>query len=139
MTMSKIVYTYGAFDLLHTGHIKLLQKARSLGSFLIVGIVADGPIKKLKGDDRPIMSCEDRMELVAALRCVGRVVFQPSYDPTSVLEELNVKIDILVKGDDWDYIPGTETIERLGGQLVKLPYTEGPSTSGYVKKIRGEK
>ena len=137
--MPKIIYTYGAFDLLHPGHTKLLQKARSLGSFLIVGIVADEPIKKLKGNDRPIMSCEDRMELVAALRCVGRVVHQPTYDPTSVLENLNVKVDVLVKGDDWEHIPGTETIERLGGKLVKLPYTHGHSTSSIVKKIRSTK
>ena len=136
--MSKIVYTYGAFDLLHAGHIALLQKARSLGSFLIVGIVADEPIKKLKGDDRPIMSCMDRMFIVQALRCVGKVILQPEYDPTSVLLELPMKVDVLVKGDDWDYIPGTETIEKLGGKLVKLPYSEGPSTSGYIKKIRGE-
>ena len=141
-----IVYTYGAFDLLHLGHLKLLERAKALGDYLIVGIVDNKPIRELKGNDRPIILMKDRLELVKALRCVDRVIYQPEYDPTSVLEcifgnaynEFN-KVDILAKGDDWDEIPGKETIERLGGKLVKLPYSLGYSTSDIVKRIRGEK
>jgi rfaE bifunctional protein nucleotidyltransferase chain/domain len=136
---SKVVYTYGAFDILHPGHIILLEKAKALGTYLIVGVVADEPIRELKGKDRPIMSVSDRIELIGALRCVDKVVLQPLYDPTSVLKELSVTVDILVKGDDWERIPGTETIEKMGGKLVKLPYSKGFSTSDIVKKIRDSK
>jgi rfaE bifunctional protein nucleotidyltransferase chain/domain len=136
---AKTVYTYGAFDLLHPGHVILLEKAKALGTCLIVGVVADEPIKQLKGNDRPIMNVMDRMKLVSSLKCVDKVVLQPKYDPTEVLKELPTKVDILVKGDDWEHIPGTETIEKMGGKLVKLPYSQGFSTSDIVKKIRGRK
>jgi rfaE bifunctional protein nucleotidyltransferase chain/domain len=95
-----LVYTYGAFDLLHVGHIKLLEAASNLGTRLVVGILSDEAIRARKGDDRPIQSQEDRMRIVGALACVDKVVKQETYDPTSVLEV--VTPDIVTKGDDWE-------------------------------------
>jgi len=135
----KIVYTYGVFDLLHPGHVVLLERSKALGDYLIVGVVSDEPVKKLKGNDRPVMPQKDRMFLVNALGCVDKVIPQSDYDPSGVLKSLHeteFKVNILTKGDDWDYIPGTETIELLGGVLIKLPYSEAYSTSNLVKQIR---
>jgi len=131
----KIVYTYGAFDLLHPGHIRLLVRAKELGDYLIVGIVSDNPIKNLKGKDRPIQKFDDRLTIVGSLRCVDAVIEQLDYDPSNELKKLN-RVNILTKGNDWDYIPGTETIESMGGELILLNYTEKFSTSKIVKNIK---
>ena len=132
---SVIVYTYGAWDLFHPGHVKFLSRARDLGDFLIVGTVADKPIKKLKGNNRPIQLQEERLITVGSLRCVDAAIAQPNYDPSEILKRLS-RVDILTKGDDWDYIPGQETISKLGGQLIKLGYTSGFSTSSTVNKLK---
>ena len=135
----KRIYTYGAFDLLHPGHIKLLEGARKLGDYLIVGIVADEAIKELKGPDRPIQTQEDRAFIIESLSCVDEVVLQDGYDPSRYMKEYKEKeekIDFLVKGDDWEYIPGTETIHELGGVLIKLSYSQDYSTSTIIKKIK---
>jgi len=135
----KRVYTYGAFDLLHPGHIKLLERAKTLGDFLIVGIVSDDAIKKLKGSDRPIQSQQDRAFIIENINCVDEVILQDGYDPSRYLKDYKEKIDFLVKGDDWEHIPGTETINELGGTLVKLTYSKSYSSSNIIKKIRKEK
>jgi len=132
----KTVYTYGAFDLFHPGHLRLLQNAKSYGHKLIVGVVGDEAIKKLKGNDRPIQPLADRMDIVANLKCVDEVIVQDTYDPITNLESINP--DVLVKGDDWDFIPGEKWIEKEGRKLIKPPYNAGWSTSGTIKKIRGE-
>ena len=131
---SVVGYTYGAFDVLHPGHTRLLRRAKSLCDFLIVGVVADGPIKDLKGKDRPVNSLADRLEVVSELRCVDIAIEQPLYDPSNELRAL-ARIDILVKGDDWDYIPGTATIQYMGGKLIKLPYSQGWSSSQTIKRM----
>tara|TARA_Y100000588_G_C14095514_1_gene856401 strand:- start:94 stop:576 length:483 start_codon:yes stop_codon:yes gene_type:complete len=132
---SVIVYTYGAWDLLHPGHIRFMERASKLGDFLVVGVVADNPIKDLKGKDRPVQSQDDRLAICGNLICLDAVVPQPEYDPSEILSLLD-RVDILTKGDDWEYIPGTKTIEKLGGKLVKLVYSEGFSTSKLVSKIK---
>lgn len=132
----RTVYTYGAFDLLHPGHIKMLETARLYGDKLVVGIVGDKAIKDLKGSDRPIQSQEDRLRVVESLKCVDVAMKQKDYDPETNLEK--VKPDILVKGDDWDHIPGQEWMEKNGGKLIKPSYSGGWSTSETVKKIRGK-
>ena len=129
-----IVYTYGAWDLLHPGHVRLLSRAKDLGDFLIVGVISDKQIKEFKGIDRPIQTEKERLITVGSLRMVDAVIHQPVYDPSIQLKQIS-KIDILTKGDDWDYIPGEETIQSLGGKLIKLGYTENFSTSGIVKKL----
>jgi len=134
MKKKKIIYTYGAFDLLHPGHIKMLERAKSYGDKLVVGIVGDEAIKKLKGEDRPIQTLEDRIRIVDALKCVDEVMIQKDYDPVPNMEK--VKPDILVKGDDWKHIPGEEWIREQGGELIKPSYSGDWSTSDMVKKIR---
>ena len=134
----KIVYTYGAWDLLHPGHINYLLRASELGAFLIVGVVADKPIMDLKGNNRPIQKQFDRMLILGSLRCVDAVIPQPEYDPSDQLKSIH-RVDILTKGDDWEYIPGTETIEELGGKLIKFSYTKGFSTSSLVSKVIKDK
>lgn len=130
----KIVYTYGAFDLLHPGHIKLLETAKSYGDKLIVGVVDDKAIGELKGKDRPVQGLEDRLRIVQSLKCVDSVMVQKDYDPVPNMEK--IMPSILIKGDDWDYIPGQEWIEKHGGKLIKPKYSSSWSTSGTVKKIR---
>ena len=132
-----IVYTYGAWDLFHPGHVNFLTRARSLGDFLIVGVVSDKPIKKLKGSDRPIQPQNERIITVGSMRCVDAAILQTEYDPSNELRSL-CRVDILTKGDDWDYIPGEETIVGLGGKLVKFSYTKGFSTSKTVLSLGGK-
>ena len=134
----KIVYTYGAWDLFHPGHVNLLRRVKEMGDFLIVGVVADKPIKDLKGIDRPTQSQEERIVVVANSRYVDAAILQPEYDPSQQLRLIK-SVDILAKGDDWDYIPGEEAIEKLGGKLVKPTYTEGFSTSMLVEKLAKDK
>ncbi len=133
-----VVYTYGAWDLFHPGHVRFLTRARELGDFLIVGTVSDQPIRDLKGQDRPIQSQKDRMIVVGSLGCVDASILQKEYDPSSELKSLS-RVDILTKGDDWEYIPGKETIEELGGSLIKLRYTQEFSTSSTLSRIRKNK
>lgn len=130
----KVVYTYGAWDLLHPGHINFLSRAKNLGDFLIVGVVADSPIRNLKGKERPLQTLSERLITVGSLRLVDATIAQSEYDPSEQLRSLK-RVNILTKGDDWDYIPGTETIEDLGGKLVKFSYTGGFSTSRIVEKL----
>jgi rfaE bifunctional protein nucleotidyltransferase chain/domain len=128
-----LVYTYGAFDLLHVGHIKLLESASSLGTRLVVGILSDEAIRARKGQDRPIQSQEDRMRIVGALGCVDKVVKQDTYDPTYNLER--IVPDIVTKGDDWEdlkrYLEPFHFIK-----FVPLNYSKEYSTSGIVETIK---
>ena len=133
---STIVYTYGAWDLFHPGHLHFLERAKELGDFLIAATVSDVPIKELKGKDRPIQLQNDRATVVSSLSCVDAGILQKEYAPSEELLSLQY-VNILTKGDDWDYIPGTETIESMNGKLVTFSYTSGYSTSGLIKKIRG--
>ena len=134
----KIVYTYGAFDILHPGHIKFLTRARELGDFLIVGVVSDTPIRKLRGLNRPIQELEDRLTNIGSIRCVDAAITQIDYNPSEELRQLG-RIDILTKGDDWEYIPGTETVISMGGKLIQLDYTKEHSTSKIVNKMEFNK
>jgi len=132
-SFKKVVYTYGAFDLLHPGHVNMLETAKSFGDILVVGIVGDEAIKKLKGEDRPIHALADRLRIVQSLKCVDQTIVQKDYDPVPNMKK--IKPNILIKGDDWDYIPGEEWIKKHGGILIKPKYSVGWSTSATVKKI----
>lgn len=132
-----IVYTYGAWDLLHPGHIRLLLQAKALGDFLIAGVVGDKPVRQLKGSGRPVQPLKDRLFNIAALRCVDAAIPQKSYNPSPELTVLK-RIDILAKGNDWDKIPGEETVNAIGGKLIKLRYSHGFSTSELISRISGK-
>lgn len=129
-----IVYTYGAWDLLHQGHLNMLEKAKSYGDKLIVGIVGDEAIRKLKGNDRPIQTQEDRLRIISSLKCVDLAINQEDYNPIQNMEIYQPHI--LVKGDDWEHIPGEEWIQSHNGILIKPSYSKGWSTSDTVKKIK---
>ena len=101
---------------------------------LCLPVSTQNKIRDLKGEERPVQTQEDRSIIVSSARFVDAVIPQSLYDPTDILKDL-VKVNILTKGDDWEYIPGQETIEELGGKLVKLGYTEEFSTSKLVSKM----
>ena len=136
-----VVYTYGVFDIIHPGHIKLLKRAKALGDYLIVGIVSDEAVREKKGKNRPINNHKDRAVVIESIGCVDEVILQNKYDPSMNLIAISYKkigVDILTKGDDWKHILGEDMIRILGGKLVKLPYTKEYSTSDIIRKIKND-
>jgi len=133
----RCVFTNGCFDILHRGHVRYLQQARSLGDRLAVGLNTDGSVRRLKGDDRPIQPEDHRAEILAALGCVDFVTMFDQDTPLELIER--IVPDILVKGGDWpvDRIVGREVVERAGGKVLSVPYVEGVSTSELLRRIRG--
>ncbi|MBI4468199.1 MAG: D-glycero-beta-D-manno-heptose 1-phosphate adenylyltransferase [Acidobacteria bacterium] len=132
----KVVLTNGCFDLLHLGHIDLLEKARALGDVLIVAINSDRSTRELKGPDRPVIPQEERAEVLAALRAVDFVTVFDELTPRSLIAQLLP--DVLAKGGDWsdEAIVGRAEVEASGGRVVRIPYLEGHSTTELVKRIR---
>ncbi len=131
----RVVFTNGCFDLLHPGHVRYLQEARSLGDRLIVAVNGDATVARLKGEGRPLTPLDERMEVLAALACVDYVVAFEEETPFEIIEE--IVPDVLVKGGDWtpDRIVGRERVEREGGKVLSLPYAPGYSTSGIIERI----
>jgi len=132
----KIVFTNGCFDILHAGHLDLLQRARDLGDVLVVAINTDASVQRMKGPNRPIMPEQERAELVAGLSMVD---FVCTFDEDTPLEAiLKLHPDVLVKGADWGIndIVGRAEVEGWGGKVVALPLIEGKSTSDIVERIR---
>ena len=132
----RVVFTNGCFDLLHRGHTRLLQQARELGDLLIVGLNSDASVRRVKGPSRPVLSEEERAEVLSALASVDYVVFFDDPDPGSTIAALQP--DVLAKGADWakDQIVGRETVEGRGGRVVTIPLVEGSSTSGIIDRIQ---
>jgi D-beta-D-heptose 7-phosphate kinase/D-beta-D-heptose 1-phosphate adenosyltransferase len=131
-----VVFTNGVFDLLHPGHVRYLQHARSLGEALIVGINSDRSVRFNKGPDRPITPERERAEILAALTCVDAVVIFDEDTPHAVIARLQP--DVLVKGADWaaDAIVGRDIVEARGGKVVRIPIEPGYSTTAIMEKIR---
>jgi rfaE bifunctional protein nucleotidyltransferase chain/domain len=131
----KIVFTNGCFDILHIGHARYLYAAREMGDFLIVAMNSDRSVKAIKGPDRPIMNQSERSEMLASLECVDMVVIFDEDNPMEVIRYLMP--DILVKGGDWkeEDIIGADVVRAAGGQIRSIPYTNGYSTSGIIKRI----
>lgn len=137
--MSKIVFTNGCFDLIHSGHIELLEKARSLGTKLIVGINSDVSASKIKGKMRPIISQNERAAILRGLRSVDEVRVFDELTPESLIKE--IEPDVLVKGGDWDEseIIGAEFVKGRGGEVCSIPIKEGYSSSDIIRKILSHK
>ena len=131
----RVVFTNGCFDLLHRGHTRLLQQARELGDLLIVGLNSDASVRRVKGPSRPVLSEDERAEVLSALASVDYVVLFDDPDPGSTIAALVP--DVLAKGADWakDQIVGRETVEGRGGRVVTIPLVEGSSTSGIIDRI----
>jgi D-beta-D-heptose 7-phosphate kinase/D-beta-D-heptose 1-phosphate adenosyltransferase len=132
----RVVFTNGVFDLLHPGHVRYLQDARTLGDLLIVGVNADASVRRNKGDGRPINHEDERAEVLAALEYVDAVVIFPEDTPAEIIRL--VQPDVLVKGADWpaDQIVGRDTVEARGGRVVRMPVEPGYSTTAIVDRIR---
>ena len=132
----RVVLTNGCFDLLHAGHIKLLERARRLGDVLIVALNSDRSVRALKGPARPLVRQGDRALVLAALESVDYVTIFGEATPSRVVARLRPQI--LVKGADWgaDEIVGREVVERDGGEVVRFPLLKGYSTTGLIRRIR---
>ena len=132
----RIVFTNGCFDLLHPGHIQTLEKARSLGDLLVVGVNSDRSVRAIKGPSRPLVPESERAEILAALEAVDFVVLFDEDTPRELIARLHP--DVLVKGADWgaEEIVGREQVEAGGGRVVSLPLEPGYSTSALLEKIR---
>jgi D-beta-D-heptose 7-phosphate kinase/D-beta-D-heptose 1-phosphate adenosyltransferase len=131
-----VVLTNGCFDLLHPGHVALLEQARGQGDLLVVAINSDASVRALKGPDRPLLPEAERAEALLALEAVDRVVV---YDEPTPLELIEAVVpDVLVKGADWaaDAIVGREVVERAGGRVVRVALVPGRSTSSLVERIK---
>jgi len=132
----RLVTTNGVFDLLHAGHIGLLEDARALGDMLVVALNSDESVRRLgKGRGRPFVSLEDRARVVAALRCVDAVVSFEEPTPEALLEAL--RPDVHVKGGDYrvEDLPERAVVEAHGGTVVVVPFREGRSTTSIVERI----
>ncbi|MBK9165601.1 MAG: D-sedoheptulose 7-phosphate isomerase [Acidobacteria bacterium] len=133
--MPKIVFTNGCFDLIHPGHVSLLERARALGDRLVVGINSDVSVRKIKGPGRPVVDQESRKKVLLALHAVDEVHIFEELTPERLIND--IKPDVLVKGGDWkeSEIIGTDFVKRLGGQVVSLPLVEGFSSSSLIETI----
>jgi len=131
-----VVFTNGVFDLLHPGHVRYLQYARSLGDALIVGLNSDRSVRANKGPTRPITPEAERAEILAALACVDAVAIFDAETPAEIIKR--IQPDVLVKGADWaaDAIVGRDTVEARGGKVVRVNIEPGWSTTGIIQKIR---
>jgi rfaE bifunctional protein nucleotidyltransferase chain/domain len=129
-----VVFTNGCYDLLHPGHVRLLEKARSMGDILVLALNSDASVQRLKGPTRPLISEMDRAELAAGLLAVDAVTLFEEDTPRELIATLLP--DILVKGADWaHWIAGREEVEAAGGQVLALSLEPGYSTTGIVEKL----
>ena len=129
-----VVFTNGCYDILHPGHIRLLENARSLGDILILALNSDASVQRLKGPARPLIPERSRAELVAALEAVHAVTFFDEDTPRELIA--SVLPDVLVKGADWShFIAGREEVEAAGGKVLALPLEPGYSTTNIVDEI----
>jgi D-beta-D-heptose 7-phosphate kinase/D-beta-D-heptose 1-phosphate adenosyltransferase len=126
-----VVFTNGVYDLVHAGHVMLLEKSKRLGDVLVVGINTDASVKRLKGPKRPLANEKDRALVLAALEAVDYVTFFGEDTPYELLKKL--KPDVLVKGGDYavDRIVGRDIVKKV----VRIPLVKGRSTSNLIAKI----
>lgn len=131
----RVVFTNGCFDLLHVGHVKYLQKARSFGDILILGLNSDASIRRLKGEKRPLINQEERAHILAALDCIDYVVLFDEDTPLTLIAAL--KPAVLVKGGDYtlEGVVGRELVEADGGRVELVSFVDGKSTTNIIEKI----
>ena len=131
-----VAFTNGCFDLLHPGHIALLEAARAEGDVLVVGLNSDASVRGLKGAGRPVFPQGERVETLLALEAVDRVVVYDAPTPLQLIVALEP--DVLVKGADWakDAIVGRDEVESAGGRVVRVELVPGRSTTSLVERIR---
>src|SRR5690606_20933286 len=126
----------GCFDILHAGHVSLLESARALGDCLVVCLNSDDSVRRLKGPERPVVPAADRAAVLASLACVDAVAVVDEDTPAAILDRL--RPDVFVKGGDYAHVDMVESrlLESWGGQVVVVPYRPGRSTSRIIAEAR---
>jgi len=132
----KIAFTNGCFDILHVGHVRYLREAKKIGDILVLALNSDSSVRAIKGEERPLVSEEERAEVLAALEFIDFVTIFPELTPLELINYL--KPDILIKGGDWpeDKVVGREEVKKWGGRVAIIPEVEGKSTTNIVEKIK---
>ena len=129
-----VVFTNGCYDILHPGHVRLLDRSRSLGDVLILALNTDASVARLKGPSRPLISQDERAAMAMALESVDAVTFFDEDTPRELIAE--VLPDILIKGADWaHFIAGREEVEAAGGKVMALALEPGFSTTNIVEEL----
>jgi rfaE bifunctional protein nucleotidyltransferase chain/domain len=132
----RVVFTNGCYDLLHRGHVRLLETARSMGDVLVLGLNTDASVQRMKGPSRPLLCEQERVAVASALACVDAVTLFDEDTPRELIAALLP--DVLVKGADWShFIAGREEVEAAGGVVRTIPLEAGFSTTNLVEKIIG--
>ena len=132
----KIAFTNGCFDILHVGHVRYLREAKKAGDILVLALNSDSSVRAIKGEERPLVSEEERAEILAALEFIDFVTIFPELTPLELINYL--KPDILIKGGDWpeEKVVGREEVKKWGGSVAIIPEEEGKSTTNIVEKIK---
>lgn len=131
----RIVFTNGCFDLLHVGHVRYLQKARTFGDLLVLGLNSDASVRRLKGEKRPLIGEEERAHILAALDCIDYLIIFDEDTPLRLIETL--KPAVLVKGGDYTpaEVVGKDLVESYGGRVELVEFVDGKSTTNIIEKI----
>ncbi len=131
----KIAFTNGCFDILHVGHVRYLKEAKKTADILVLALNSDASVRAIKGAKRPLVSGEERAEVLAALECIDFITMFEELTPLELICYL--KPDILIKGGDWpeDRIVGRDEIKKWGGHVTIIPEVAGKSTTNIVDKI----
>ena len=133
-----VVFTNGCYDILHPGHVRLLEKARSLGDVLILALNTDASVARQKGPTRPLIGQDERARMALALEAVDAVAFFEEDTPRELIAE--VLPDILIKGADWaHFIAGREEVEAAGGKVMALALEPGYSTTNILEELLARK
>lgn len=131
----RLVFTNGCFDILHVGHVRYLNRARSFGDRLVVALNSDRSVRQIKGESRPVVPEMERAEVLAALAGVDYIFLFDDLTPQRIIDA--IVPDVLVKGSDWELsdVVGRDTVERAGGSVLTIPVVEGSSTTGIIRKV----
>lgn len=130
-----VAFTNGCYDILHAGHLHLLERSAELGDVVVVGLNSDGSVRRLKGGSRPWVDFDDRADLLAGLEVVDFVIGFEEDTPERLMEM--IRPDVMVKGGDYtpDSLPERDTADRIGCRIEIVPFREGRSTTGLVDRI----
>ena len=135
-TDQKVVFTNGCFDILHAGHVAYLNEAKAQGDYLIVGLNSDASVRRLKGDDRPVIGEHQRKEMLMLTNYVDEVIVFEEDTPLDLIKEL--KPSVLVKGNDYENstIVGSEFVINSGGDVVRFPIQDSYSSSQIISVMK---
>lgn len=130
-----IAFTNGCFDILHAGHVNYLARASALADILILGLNSDVSVRSIKGENRPVIAQEHRIQVVCALESVDHVVLFDTPDPGDLIRK--IRPDVLVKGADWaeDKIIGADFVKETGGKVARIELEPGISTTAIIERI----